>query len=108
ARNMILIHWIRVAAAVKTNPTHPHKRLARDHQKALPLGVMPVIALGHAGSGNVHRHLASIQRAKELRKRTTIVGVCLEWIGASTRAVVALESRPELFGKGTVCQAGDS
>ena len=74
--------------------------MAGDHDELLPLGVVPVLALGDAGLGDVDAHLAAVQRVDQFRERAALVDVHLQveyglvfWQVRQERAVQTLGER---------------
>ena len=55
-----------------------NETVARHHDEELPLAVVPVLALGDAGLGDVHGKLAVIDRFQEFRKAASRIAVHLQ------------------------------
>jgi len=53
------------------------KSMPRDHDEELPLGVVPVLALGYAGLGDVDADLSDICTLDKFGERASRVGVHL-------------------------------
>ena len=52
--------------------------VAGDHDEELPLAVVPVLALGDAGPGDIHAELAAVLRFQQLREAAPLVPVHLQ------------------------------
>ena len=102
----VLVDGERPALGVLPHLPEFDTRGAGDHKEPLPLGHMPVVALGDAGPAHVDRDLTAIGRAQELGERASVVGVGLQAIGEAPRLVVGQERAPELLGEGALGQVG--
>ena len=51
------------------------KAVTANHDELLPLGVVPMLALGDAWLGDVDTHLTSVERVHQLGERTTVVHI---------------------------------
>ena len=60
---------------VSALPPHLYEAVAAYHDELLPLGVVPVLALGHAGPADVHADLPAARGADKLRECATRVPV---------------------------------
>lgn len=99
AGHAVLVHGIGPAVRVKAHPAEADEGLTGYYEEPLPLGVVPVVALRHARLGDVHGHLAPVGRAQELGEGAPLVDVRAERVRERPGPVVALERRPQLFGK---------
>lgn len=99
AGHAVLVHGVGHAVRVETHPAEADEGLTGYYKEPLPLGVVPVIALRHARLGHVHGHLAPVGRAQELGEGAPLVDVRAERVRERPGPVVALERRPQLFGK---------
>ena len=52
-----------------------NKSVARDYREVLELAVVPVLALGDSGLGDVDAHLTTVERVHQLGERTTVVHI---------------------------------
>ena len=75
--------------------------VALDHNELLELGVVPVLALGDAGLGDVDAHLTGIEGVHQLGEGAAVVGVHLQSKGGFLVRQVAEIGAVELLGKGT-------
>ena len=73
----LLAGHLKLDHLIRANPTLLDKAMAGHHDKELPLGIVPVLALGDAGLGNVHGELTAGCRPQELGKAAAIVYVHL-------------------------------
>ena len=76
--------------------------VAGDDDEELPLGVVPVLALGDAGLGDVDGDLAAIEGVDELGEGAAVVDVHLEREGDFLLGQVAEVGAVELLGKGAL------
>ena len=106
AAHDVLVDGERVALGVLPHLPELDGGGAGDHQEPLPLGHVPVAALGDAGPRDVDGDLAALGRAKELRERAAAVDIGLQAIGEVPRLVVGQERAPELLGEGPIRQVG--
>ena len=81
--------------------------VALDHNKLLELGVVPVLALGDAGLGDVDAHLTCIERVHQLGEGAAVVHVHLEGEGHFLLGQVAEVGAIELLGKAAGRDLGD-
>ena len=102
----VLVDGERVALGVLPHLPQLDARGAGDHQEPLPLGHVPVVALGDAGPGHVDGDLAALRRAKELGERAALVGVGLQAVGEVPRLVVGQERAPQFLGEGALGKIG--
>ncbi len=77
--------------------------VAFHHNELFKFGVVPVLAFGDAGLGDVDTHLTGIEGMYQLGEAATIVHVHLEWEGGLFVWQVTEESAVELLGK-TTCR----
>ena len=80
---------------------------AADNDEEFPFGVVPVLALGDAGLGDVDAELAVAQGLEELGEGAAGVGVGLEREGDFFLGEVAQEGAVELFGETAGGDLGD-
>ena len=52
--------------------------VARDYDELFPLGVVPMLALGDAGLGDVNTHLSAVEGVDEFGERTALVNIHLQ------------------------------
>ena len=52
--------------------------VARNDDKLFPLGVVPMLALGDAGLGDVDAYLSAVEGVDEFGERTTLVNIHLQ------------------------------
>ena len=69
APHLKLHHFVTANFALLDQP------VAGNHNKKFPLGVVPVLALGNAGLGNVHAELAAVFGFQQLGKAAALVCV---------------------------------
>ena len=69
AANLKVEHFIGTHLPLLDEP------VAADHHEELPLGMVPMLAFGDAGLGDVHTHLPTFVAAKQLRKGATVIHV---------------------------------
>ena len=81
--------------------------VAGDHDEELPFGVVPVLALGDAGLGNIDAYLTGIQRMNQLRKTTAVIHVHLEWEGGLLIREIREIRGVQFLGKATGWNLGD-
>ena len=55
-----------------------NQTMPRDHDKELPLGIMPMLPLRNPGLGDVNGDLAAVKRVNQLRERAAVVNVHLQ------------------------------
>lgn len=75
--------------------------VAGDHDEQLPLGVVPVLALGYARPGDVDRHLAAAGRAQQFGERAALVDVHPQLELDLVSRQIAQVGGVELLGEGT-------
>ena len=80
---------------------------AADDDEEFPFGVVPVLALGDAGLGDVDAELAIIEGLEELGEGAAGIGVGLEREGDFFLGKVAQEGAVELFGEAAFGDLGD-
>ena len=73
--------------------------VARHHNELLKLGVVPVLALGNAGLGDIDTHLTGIKGMHQLGEAATGVHIHLEREGSLLVGQVAEVGTVELLGK---------
>ncbi len=78
-----------------------------DHNELLELGIVPVLALGDAGLGDVDAHLARIQGMHQLGEGAAVVHVHLEREGGLLVRQVAEVGAVEFLGKAAGRDLGD-
>jgi len=83
------------------------KTVALHHNELLELGVVPVLALGDAGLGDVDAHLAGIEGVDQLGKGAAVVHIHLEGEGHFLLGQVAEVGAVELLGKATLRDFGN-
>ena len=76
--------------------------VAGDHNEELPLGVVPVLALGDAGTADVDGHLAAIEGVHQLGEGAAGVYIHLEREGYLLLGQVAEVGAVEFLGKGAL------
>ena len=77
ALDMVATHLI-VKYFICTFPAELDKSMAADNDELLPLGVVPVFALGDAGFGDVDAHLSAVEGVNEFGEGTALINVHLE------------------------------
>lgn len=105
-RDGVLVDGERVSIGVLPHLPQLDARGAGDHQEPLPLGHVPMVALGDAGPAHVDGDLAALGRAQELGERAAAVHVGSEAVGEVPRLVVGQERAPELLGEGALGEVG--
>ena len=98
----VLVDGERISIGVLPHLPQLDARGAGDHQKPLPLGHVPMVALGDAGSAHVDGDLAALARAQELGERASFIHVGLKAVGEAARLVVGKERAPEFLGEGAL------
>ena len=73
--------------------------VAGDHNELLELGVVPVLALGDAGLGDVDTYLTGVERVHQLGEGAAVVGVHIQSEGGFLVRQVAEIGAVELLGK---------
>ena len=53
--------------------------MSTNHDEKLPLGIVPVLALGDAWLGDIDAHLTCIEGMNQLCKRATVIHIHLQW-----------------------------
>lgn len=106
AGDAVLLHRVRAPLRVDADAAQADERLAGDDEEALPLAVVPVVALRDAGLGDVHGHLPAVRGAQELSEGAAAVAVRAQRVREGAGAVVALEGRPELLGERPLGEVG--
>ena len=81
--------------------------VALDHDKLLELGVVPVLALGNAGLGDVDAHLTGREGVDELGEGAALIDIHLEREGGFLVGQVAEVGAVELLGKAACGDLGD-
>ncbi len=81
--------------------------VALDHNKLLELGVVPVLALGDTGLGDVDAYLTGIEGVHQLSEGAAVVHVHLEREGHFLLGQVAEVGAVELLGKAAGRDLGD-
>ncbi len=83
--------------------TQLDKTFARNHDELLPLGVVPVLALGDAWFADVDGDLTAIQCMNQFRKATSVVHIHLQvedgLLLGEIREVGAVEALCERVGR---------
>ena len=74
----------------------PYHTPAAHHDELLVLAVVPVVPLRHMRSGDVHRHLAPVGCAEQLREATALVAVSHHRIAEAVLRKVRQVGRVEL------------
>ena len=96
AADLVLTYFIRTDAALLNQAMTCH-----DDEK-LPLGVMPMFALGNARLRDIHRELAAVQCLQQLRKAAALVLVHLQVEDGLLCRKVGQIGRIKLFRKAVV------
>ena len=76
--------------------------VAGDDDEELPLGVVPVLAFGDAGTGDVDGDLAAIEGVDHLGEGATVIDIHLEREGYFLLGQVAEVGAVELLSKGAL------
>ncbi len=57
-----------------------NQAVTSNHDKQLPLGVVPVLPLGNARAADIDRHLTAIGGMHQFRERTAVIHIHLEGV----------------------------
>ena len=77
------------------------------HNEELPLGVVPVLAFGDAGTGDIDGDLAAVEGVDQLGEGAAVIDIHLEREGHFLLGQVAEVGAVELLGKGALRDLGD-
>ena len=78
----------------------PDQAVTGHHDEQLPLGVVPVLALGDAGTADVNGYLSAVGGVQQLRKGAAVVRVHLQGVLEPVSGEIGQVQGIELFGKG--------
>ena len=78
-----------------------NETMTLDDDELLKLGVVPVLALGNAGLGDVYADLTAVEGVDQLCEAATVIDVHLQREGGLLVGQVAQVGAVELLGKAT-------
>lgn len=74
----IVPRYLKLNDLISANLALLDQSMPSNHNKELPLRVVPVLTLGNPGLRDVDRDLTAVQRMHQLRKRPTIIHIHLQ------------------------------